>query len=85
VTTPTLLQGIDEFADMRLEVEAQLGRTSLTLKEILKLDTGNVIRLSRSAGENVDVMIGGSLVCFGEVVAIENTASVRITDFREDD
>lgn len=81
----TPLQEIDEFADLRLEVEVQLDRKPLTLKEILKLDAGQVIPLARSAGENIDVIIGGSLICFGEIVIIEDMVGVRITDFREDD
>ncbi len=81
----TPLQEIDEFADLHLDVEAQLDRKPLTLKEILQLDANSVIRLPRLAGENIDVLIGGSLVCFGEIVIIEDTVGVRITDFREDD
>ncbi len=85
MTTPTPLQRTDEFAEVPLEIEVQFGRKSMTLQEILTLKTDNVIRLSSSAGENVDVLIGSSLVCSGEVVIVEDTVAVRITDFREDD
>lgn len=80
----TPLQEIEEIADLRLDVEVQLDRKPLTLRQILELEADNVIRLPRSAGENIDVLIGGTLVCFGEIVIIEDSVGVRITDFRED-
>jgi len=81
----TPLQEIEEFADLRLDVEVQLDRKPLTLRDILQLETESVIRLPRSAGENIDVLIAGTLVCFGEIVIIEDSVGVRITDFREDE
>ncbi len=45
----------------------------MTVREILDLDIGSVIRMNRSAGENIDISIGGSLVGFGEIVIIEDT------------
>lgn len=81
----TPLQEIEEFADLRLDVEVQLDRKPLTLRDILQLESDSVIRLPRSAGENIDVLVGGALVCFGEIVIIEDSVGVRITDFREDD
>jgi flagellar motor switch protein FliN len=81
----TPLQEIDEFSDLRLEVEVQLDRKPLMLRQILDLDAESVIPLPRSAGENIDVLIGGALVCYGEIVIIDDMVGVRITDFREDD
>ena len=52
----TPLQEIDEFADLRLDVEVQLDRKPLTLREMLQLDTDSVIRLPRAAGENIDAV-----------------------------
>jgi flagellar motor switch protein FliN len=80
----TPLQEIDEFSDLRLEVEVQLDRKPLMLRQILDLDAESVIPLPRSAGENIDVLIGGALVCYGEIVIIDDMVGVRITDFRED-
>jgi len=80
----TPLHEIEEIADLRLDVEVQLDRKPLTLRQILELEAGSVIRLPRSAGENIDVLIGGALVYFGEIVIIEDSVGVRITDFRED-
>lgn len=80
----TPLQEIEDFSDLSLDVEVQLDRKALTLRKILELDAESVIRLPRSAGENIDILIGGALVCFGEIVIIEDAVGVRITDFRED-
>lgn len=55
----TPLQEIDEFSDLRLEVEVQLDRKPLMLRQILDLDAESVIPLPRSAGEHIDVLIGG--------------------------
>lgn len=78
------LQKIENFSDLLLDVEVQLDRKSMTLGQILDLRKGSVIKLPRSAGENVDILIGGTAVCFGEIVIIDDTVRVRITDFREE-
>jgi flagellar motor switch protein FliN/FliY len=51
---------------------------------LLRLDEGSVIETTRSAGENIDIYIGGVLCGSGEIVVIENTLGVRITDFRDE-
>ena len=55
----------------------------MTTREVLRLEEGSVIATSRSAGENIDIYIGGVLCGSGEIVVIENTLGVRITDFRD--
>jgi flagellar motor switch protein FliN/FliY len=64
-----------------LDIEVELARRVLTVREVLDLDVGSVIRMGRSAGENIDIIVGGALVGFGEIVIIEDTMGVRITDF----
>ena len=81
----TPLQTIEGFTDLQLDVEVQLDRKSLTLRQILEIDTNSVIKLPRSAGENIDILIGGAQICHGEIVIIEDTVGIRITDFREED
>lgn len=79
---------IDEIAplaDVPLEIEVELDRRILTIGSILELDHGSVIRMTRSAGENIDILIGGVLVGFGEIVIIEDMMGVRITDFNLED
>jgi flagellar motor switch protein FliN/FliY len=72
---------IGHLADVPIEVEVELDRKQLTVREVLELEAGSVLKMTRSAGENIDVLIGGSLVGFGEIVLVEDTVAVRITDF----
>lgn len=81
---PTL-EEIAPLADVPLEIEVELDRRIMTIGEILELDAGSVIRMSRSDGENIDILIGGAVVGFGEIVIIEDAMGVRITDFNLED
>ena len=75
------LEQIDSIADVPLPIDVELDRKVLPVRAILALSIGSVLRLSRSAGENIDIRIGGSLVGFGEIVILEDSIGVRITDF----
>ena len=79
----TAIQEIAALADIPIEVEIELARKTIPLREILALSQGSVIKLPRSAGENIDILAGGALVGSGEIVIIEETVGVRITDFKE--
>lgn len=72
------------FADIPLEIGVEMDRRVLTMRALLELREGSLIGTTRSAGENIDIYIGGALVGFGEIVVIENMIGVRITDFKED-
>jgi len=73
------------MADIPVDVEVELDRKVMTVSEVLDLNTGSVIRMTRSAGENIDILVGGSLIGFGEIVIIEDAVGVRITDFCNED
>lgn len=75
------LEEIAFLADVPLKIEVELDRKSMSLGEILQLSEGSVIRMTRSAGENIDILIGGTLAGSGEIVIIEETVGVRLTDF----
>lgn len=77
-------EAIAPLADVRVDLEVRLDQRVMSLREILQLERGHVIRLNRSAGENIDILASGALVGSGEVVVIEDTIGVRITDFREE-
>ena len=79
------LNEIARFADVPVEVEVELDRRVLTVREILELNPGSVISMSRSAGDNIDLYVGGKLLGYGEIVLIENNIGVRITDFKIED
>jgi flagellar motor switch protein FliN/FliY len=72
---------IAPLGDIPVDVEVQLDRKTMTAREVLELEEGSVICTSRSAGENIDLFIGGALFGSGEIVVIENALGVRITDF----
>lgn len=72
---------IKHLGDVAIDVEVELDRKELTVREVLELEPGSVLKMTRSAGENIDILIGGSLVGFGEIVLVEDTVAVRITDF----
>jgi flagellar motor switch protein FliN/FliY len=69
------------YLDVPMDVDVELDRRILTVREILALDLGSVIRMNRSAGENLDVRVGGALFGFGEIVANEANTGIRLTDF----
>ena len=72
---------IAPLGEIPVEVEVELDRKTMTAREVLDLEEGSVIGTGRSAGENIDLYIGGVLFGSGEIVVIENTLGVRITDF----
>lgn len=80
----TAFEQIAHLADIPMNMDAQLGRTRMTVQSILGLDVGSVIKMDRSAGENIDVLAGGKLIGSGEIVVIEENFGVRITDFIEE-
>jgi flagellar motor switch protein FliN/FliY len=79
----TAAEEIAHVADVPVAVEAELDRKIMTVRQILELEIGSVLWLTRSAGENLDIYAGAALFGFGEIVIIESTVGVRITDFKE--
>jgi flagellar motor switch protein FliN/FliY len=79
------LNEIARFADVPVEVEVELDRRVLSVRELLELEAGSVISMTRSAGENIDLYVGGKLVGYGEIMLIESNIGVRITDFKIED
>jgi flagellar motor switch protein FliN/FliY len=73
------------LADVPIDLEVELGRKSMTVEEILALTVGSVIKMPRSAGENIDVRAGGVIIGTGEIVIIEERFGARITDFKEEE
>ena len=79
----TPLEEIAPLGDVPVDVEIELDRRIMTTSEVLQLAEGSILGTSRSAGENIDIYIGGVLCGSGEIVVIENALGVRITDFRD--
>ncbi|WP_163530585.1 flagellar motor switch phosphatase FliY [Halobacillus ihumii] len=71
---------LDMLMDIPLKVTVELGRTKRTIKEILELSAGSVVELDRLAGEPVDIHVNDKLMAKGEVVVIDESFGVRVTD-----
>jgi len=74
------LREYPHLADVPLRVEALLDHLTLNMRRVASLEVGSVLTLTRSAGDNVDLCVGGVKLASGEIVVIENTLGVRITD-----
>ena len=70
---------ISMLLDLTLPISIELGRTSMTVQDILRLGRGSVIQLDRLAGEAIDVFVGDRRFAEGEVVLLGETFGVRIT------
>ena len=73
-------ENIDLIMDVPLDVSVELGRTSKSIQDILDFTPGTIIELNKIAGEPIDVLVNGKLVAKGEVVVIEESFGVRVTE-----
>ena len=73
-------ENIGLIMDVPLEVTVELGRTTKSISEILSFTPGTIIELDRIAGEPIDVLVNGKFVAKGEVVVIEESFSIRVTE-----
>ena len=73
-------ENIGLIMDVPLEVSVELGRTTKSIHEILDFAPGTIIELNRIAGEPIDILVNGKYVAKGEVVVIEESFGVRITE-----
>ena len=71
---------IDSFVDVPVPLEVRLGCRPITLEAIAKLEPGSLVPLDRAAGETFDVFIGDLLLATAEVVIVDGTLAIRITD-----
>jgi len=71
---------LEFLMDVSLQVAVELGRTQMTVREVLGLTPGSVIELSKIAGEPVDIIVNGKPMARGEVVVIDDMFGVRVTD-----
>ncbi len=81
----TPLEQITHLGDVPIAIDVELARKAMSVADILALEKGSVIKMNRSAGDNIDIMVGGAQIASGEIVIIEEAVGVRITDFNEED
>ncbi|MGO9096569.1 MAG: FliM/FliN family flagellar motor switch protein [Bryobacteraceae bacterium] len=72
---------IEHLADVPVKLEIELDQKLTRLEEVMAWEPGSVIWLTRSAGETLDVYVGGARFGTGEIVILENTFGIRLTDF----
>ncbi|SIT32354.1 flagellar motor switch protein FliN [Achromobacter sp. MFA1 R4] len=79
-TAPGQGTDIDLIMDVPVQLTVELGRTRLTIKNLLQLGQGSVVELDGLAGEPMDIFVNGYLIAQGEVVVVEEKYGIRLTD-----
>ncbi|MCD6462555.1 MAG: flagellar motor switch protein FliN [Thermotogae bacterium] len=74
------MQKLELLLDVPLSVSVELGRTKMTLKQILELNEGSIVELDKLTGEPVDMLVNGKIVARGEVVIVDENFAIRITE-----
>ncbi len=77
---PTSAPRFDLLLDVPLEVTVQLGRTRMTIQDLLGLSPGSVVELDKVAGEPLDIVVNDRLIARGEAVVVNDKFGIRITD-----
>ncbi|MGX6608190.1 flagellar motor switch protein FliN [Micromonosporaceae bacterium Da 78-11] len=72
--------GLDMLHDVEMEVSAELGRTKMSVRELLSLTPGGIVELDRAAGSPADLLVNGRLIARGEVVVVDENFGIRITE-----
>jgi len=77
-------KGADElhhFLDIPVRITIQLASRAMKVRDILQLQQNSIIELPKSAGENVDILMNDRLIAYGEVLTLEGSTGIRLTDF----
>lgn len=73
-------KSLDFILDIPLQLTVELGRTKLLVKDVLELNQGSVVELTKMAGEPLDVFVNSKLVARGEAVVINEKFGIRLVD-----
>lgn len=76
----SLLNELDMILDIPVQLAVELGRTKITIKNLLQLAHGSVVELEAMAGEPLNVFVNGTLIAQGEVVVVNDKFGIRLTD-----
>ena len=68
------------YGEILFDVSAELGRKKVTIGEMLRWETDTIIRLNKTAGESVDLLVNGRPIAYGEMMVLDERFSVRITE-----
>jgi flagellar motor switch protein FliN/FliY len=71
---------LEVILDVPVTISMEIGRTAISIRNLLQLNQGSVVELDRLAGEPMDVLVNGTLVAHGEVVVVNEKFGIRLTD-----
>ncbi|BDM63808.1 flagellar motor switch protein FliN [Shewanella sp. NFH-SH190041] len=71
---------LDGILDIPVTISMEVGRSFISIRNLLQLNQGSVVELDRVAGEPLDVMVNGTLIAHGEVVVVNDKFGIRLTD-----
>lgn len=71
---------MDVILDIPVKLSMEVGRSDISIRNLLQLNQGSVVELDRVAGEPLDVLVNGTLVAHGEVVVVNDRYGIRLTD-----
>ncbi len=73
-------ENLDVILDIPVTISMEIGRTKISIRNLLQLNQGSVVELDRLAGEPMDVLVNGTLIAHGEVVVVNEKFGIRLTD-----
>jgi flagellar motor switch protein FliN/FliY len=76
----SMMNELDMILDIPVQIAVELGRTKITIKNLLQLAHGSVVELDAMAGEPMSVLVNGTLIAQGEVVVVNDKFGIRLTD-----
>jgi len=71
---------LDTILDIPVTISMEVGRSNISIRNLLQLNQGSVVELDRVAGEALDVLVNGTLIAHGEVVVVNDKFGIRLTD-----
>lgn len=71
---------LDTILDIPVTISMEVGRSQISIRNLLQLNQGSVVELDRVAGEALDVLVNGTLIAHGEVVVVNDKFGIRLTD-----
>ena len=71
---------LDTILDIPVTISMEVGRSQISIRNLLQLNQGSVVELDRVAGEPLDVLVNGTLIAHGEVVVVNDKFGIRLTD-----
>lgn len=71
---------LDTIMDIPVTITMEVGRSQISIRNLLQLNQGSVVELERVAGEPLDVLVNGTLIAHGEVVVVNDKFGIRLTD-----